>query len=429
MSSSSSSSQVSGYRYYMGLHFGLCHGPVDEVVEIRVGSRSAWTGSVAASGSINIDNPDLFGGDKKEGGVSGRLDVMMGESTQLPNAYLTEQQGAVQPAYRRLLTMVARAIYLCANNPYPKPWKFRVRRAKMGWQADNPWLPDYASITMSNGAKGMNGAHIIYECLTNGDWGMGYPTSQIDSTSFTNAAEALYNEGFGLCLYWSRQDTIESFCQTVIDHIGAVLVNDRETGLFVLKLLRDDYTQSDLKTFTNDNVLDVQEYDAPGTANTTNEIIVKYVDPTLGPKSQSGNQIVMVQALGSIQAQGVVLSETKEYPGIPSADLALRVAQRDLRAVSTFLKRIKMTVDRNAWACVPGDCFVLTFSPLGISAMVFRVGEIDYGTLDSGAITITGIQDVFALPDASYVSVPTTGWTAPNTTATAPTHVAGFETS
>ncbi|AGF89243.1 hypothetical protein SP019_00250, partial [Salmonella phage FSL SP-019] len=38
-----------GYKYYMGLFMGLFRGPVNEIVEIRVGDRTAWTGSITGN--------------------------------------------------------------------------------------------------------------------------------------------------------------------------------------------------------------------------------------------------------------------------------------------------------------------------------------------------------------------------------------------
>jgi len=57
----SSKKQTVGYRYYMGIHFGLCHGPVDEVQQIKVGDRAAWAGSVTANSTIRVKKPNLFG--------------------------------------------------------------------------------------------------------------------------------------------------------------------------------------------------------------------------------------------------------------------------------------------------------------------------------------------------------------------------------
>ena len=38
-----SKSQTVGYRYSLGAHLALCHGPVDAIREIRVDDRTAWS--------------------------------------------------------------------------------------------------------------------------------------------------------------------------------------------------------------------------------------------------------------------------------------------------------------------------------------------------------------------------------------------------
>lgn len=75
--------QIIGYRYFMTLLMGLCRGPVDEVTEIKVSGRTAWTGAVTGNTSTEIDAGNLFGGDDKEGGVDGTLFVAMGASDQV----------------------------------------------------------------------------------------------------------------------------------------------------------------------------------------------------------------------------------------------------------------------------------------------------------------------------------------------------------
>ncbi|MGZ7144673.1 hypothetical protein ACXWOO_09920, partial [Streptococcus pyogenes] len=86
--------------------------------------------------------------------------------------------------------------------------------------------------------------HMIYEALTNSAWGRGLDYTLIDDAAFRQAANTLFDEGFGLCLLWSRQDTVDSFIQTVLDHIGAVFYTHPRTGLLVLRLLRSDYVPS-----------------------------------------------------------------------------------------------------------------------------------------------------------------------------------------
>ena len=76
-----------GYKYYVGMHMVLCRGPVDSVTAIEVDNRTAWSGT-STGGSISINNPDLFGGEGREGGIVGAVDILMGETTQGRNDYL-----------------------------------------------------------------------------------------------------------------------------------------------------------------------------------------------------------------------------------------------------------------------------------------------------------------------------------------------------
>ena len=76
-------SQVVGYRYFFSILMGLCRGPVNEVIEVRAGDRTAWTGSATGNGSVDISAPALFGGDDKEGGIVGPLALHMGAADQV----------------------------------------------------------------------------------------------------------------------------------------------------------------------------------------------------------------------------------------------------------------------------------------------------------------------------------------------------------
>jgi hypothetical protein len=416
------SSGVAGYLYYLGLHFGLCHGPVDALLEIRAGDRSAWGGAQTSSGQIYIDSAWLFGGPQKEGGVQGYADVMMGEATQGVNAYLLAQQGNPQPAYRGLCTLVFEAGLIGANNPYPKPWSFRLQRTVSGWAGGVAWNPTTCAITLSSGVIGMNPAHIVYEVLTNPDWGMGYPPAALDLTVFTATALQLFNEGFGICMLWNRQDTIDAFLQKIMDYTGGVLVTSPTTGLFQYTLIRGGYDPSTLPVFTADDVIELTDKEDASLTSNVNEVWVKYYDP-LAKQTQS----VAMQALGAVQSQGVVVSDVKDYTGIATADLAARVCQRDLAGSTVPLKRITVKMKRSAYLLVPGSLFVLNFPGASLSNVVFRVGSVDTGTLKDGAITLIALEDIFSMPADTYIAEQTSGWVPPNNHPVAPTLFQAFE--
>ena len=401
----SSKKQTVGYRYRMGLHLALCQGPVDAVQEIQMGDRTAWGDAdrtPLSSGhgltSISINKPDLFGGDSHEGGVVGTIDVLAGSAGQSRNDYLMSRLGSAIPAFRGVLSLVARKILFAANNPYIKPWAVRVRRFTAGW-FDAPWMEWNAEVRSWDEDEGreisvgMNPAHILVQCLTDPHWGMGYPQSTI-GWSFWNAAWALSSEGFGLNLIWTRQQPIESFIGQVIDHIGGILYTDPEQGTFELKLLRDDYWIDSLPQLGPDEIVRLERFERAQWGELPNELTVVYTDWQTG-----GDATVTVENLAAIQLQGGVINQRRDYPGVNHGPLAARLALRDLRALGSPLARMSLTVARDTLerAPLPGDVFLLNWPRLGVDQMVVRVTGIDTGTLGAGDWRIEAMEDVFGM--------------------------------
>ncbi|SIP90318.1 LamG domain-containing protein [Aquipseudomonas alcaligenes] len=412
MSSGGKSVKV-GYRYFFGIHMLVSRGEVDELVEIKVGGKSAWRGSVTGNASVQINAPELFGGDDGEGGIQGRLDVMMGGPTQSVNAALASMLGGLVPAFRGMFTLFYDGL-VTSMNPYPKPWTFRVRRALKGW--DGPvWYPEKAVITLTDpetgGAiKAMNPAHILYELETNHDWGRGKDRSRLDDAAFRAAADQLYSEGLGLCLRWVRTDSIDSFAGSVLDHIAGNLFTSRNTGLRKLTLVRSDYVVDNLPHFTPDSgLLEIQEDDNSAGADAANEVVVTWRNPIDNSKRPARERnLAAIRAAG-----GRVISVATEYIGLPTYDLAARIAKRDLRA-KVSAKRWKLVLDRRGRDIEPGAAFRFSAPARGLSNIVVRAGRADDGTLEKGAITITAVLDVFGMPATTFSAPPPSGWVPPN---------------
>lgn len=298
-----------------------------------------------------------------------------------------------------------------ANNPYPKAWAFRVRRWDDGWQDDDPWYPERALISLSDGAiKAMNPAHIIWQCLTDRAWGLGIPESRLNAPAFYRAAHTLHTEGFGLCLSWNRQSELSDFIPVVIAHIGAAFYTDRSNGLLTLRLARGDYDPDTLPVFDYDSgLLGIEDDDSTGGDTSHNEVIVNWRDPIKNEKRS-----VRVQNLAAIQAIGAVVSVTLDYPGIPTADLAARVAQRDLNAQAGGIRRFKLTLDRRGRKIAPGGVFRISVPARSISNMIIRALAIDDGKTADTTIVVTGVQDIFGLPATAYVVDEPSTWEPPD---------------
>lgn len=415
-----------GYKYHIGLHMVVCYGPVDEVHEIRVGDRLAYDAggadpALTASGIININKPELFGGEEREGGVGGtpqggdigllggiqqrintslqggRVDVEFGENTQGVNVYLDTQLAGNVPAYRGLMGFVFNSFYI-GNNPYIKDWAFQVSR-----------YPGVINPSTKQIGTDANPANMIYELLTNIDYGMGYNLGDIDVPSFEAAAIALDSEGFGMSLILTQSDTIESFIETILEHINGSLYLDLATGLFVLRLIRDDYVIASLPLFDESNIVDMQNFSRRGWGETVNELTIVYHD-----QDTDKDVPITVQDMANIQIQGTTINTVRQYPGISNSDLAHFVALRDLRTLSAPLAKVKIKVNRDAWDTAPGDVFRLSWLAFGIVEVVFRVGAVDYGNLKDGHVIIDAIEDIFALPSASYAKPQPSGWVEPS---------------
>ncbi|MDT4822833.1 putative phage tail protein [compost metagenome] len=334
---------------------------------------------------------------------------MMGEATQTAPAALAAMLGGEVPGFRGMCTLFFDGL-VAAMNPYLKPWKVRVRRSTAGW--DGPvWYPEKAKIVLGE-IHAMNPAHILYECLTNRDWGGGMDRSRLNDAAFRAAADQLYAEGFGLCLRWSRQDSVRDFAQTICDHIGAVLYLSRFDGTWYLQLIRDNYDPEALPLFDEDSgLLGIEEDENGATSGSANELLVKWHDPITDKDRQWREH-----NLAAIQADGQVLSTAMDFPGLPTAELAGRVAVRELRERAVGLKRFKVRLDRRGYAIQPGAPFRIRSLKRGIETLVVRAGRIEDGTLTAASITITAVQDVFGLPASSMAAMQPSGWVPPDST-------------
>ena len=99
-----SKAQTVGYKYFKGV-MAVIGNRIEQLLDINPDNRG-WIMTpeqkkLLKSGrtSLTIDQPNLFGGDKKEGGWVGALDIYVGEDNQPQNPYLAKQIGADVSAY------------------------------------------------------------------------------------------------------------------------------------------------------------------------------------------------------------------------------------------------------------------------------------------------------------------------------------------
>lgn len=398
-----SSKPTIGYWHLMGLYMGEMSGPANALRAIEWGGEMAWTGNLTASGVITINKPMLFGGEKKEGGIVGDLEVRFGEEDQMPSAYMESQVPGPWPAARGLVTTVFDGI-VGAMNPYIKLCKKKWSRWDAGWKTP-VWEPELAKV-----GEGMNGAHIIYEALTDPDCGAGYSPALMDTDRMLYAAQTLHDEGFGLCLKWARSEPVLRFINIVCEHIGAAWYEDPSNGKVGLTLFRGDYDPNTLPLLDETNILKMESWQQPAFDGSVNEVTV------VGRDCTTNKDISFTyQNLANVQAQGRVVSDKRQLPGLWNEDLLKLVATRECIAASSLLCRIKLRVKSDQWGIKRGDVRVISWKRKGVVRMPVRVLEVDEGTLTDDSIGLTLVQDISGMAATTYLKPVVSGWVPPDT--------------
>ncbi len=146
--------QVTGYRYYLGMHIVGALAPIDGLMEMLGEKKLLWRG-YRRDGQIKVKKGKAYGGEKKQGGFSGRIDLLTGDDTQGSNDYLEERFDAPEVGYRGVFSMVFRRPYIGANNPYLKPLKFKLKSV---YRPYGDWLRGYAGV---NGEFQNGGAQLF----------------------------------------------------------------------------------------------------------------------------------------------------------------------------------------------------------------------------------------------------------------------------
>lgn len=399
------------YDFFISMHLGFCHGPVDALTALFIKDRQVWGGAVYGNTTLHIYNENLFGGNEREGGVGGAVHVMLGSETQQIPAALAARLGltpATAPGFRRKATLallgngLGEGFWVGSNYPQvPTVWA-RFRRSPKSLNAPN------AVIVNSFGMHDANPAHIIHECLVNEDFGMGAHPSMVDTDSFVRAAETLAEEKFGLSLLWTQQSTIEAFIQEVLDHIQGLLFFNPRTGLATLKLLRNDYDPDNLPEIgPADAVLDTFRRKLWG--ETVNEITISWTNP-----QSEETETLTYHDPANIAMQGEVVSENRHYYGIRSPELASYVGARDIAAAAVPLASASIRVNRRKWTLLPGDVIRFSWPKYNIDRIIMRVMEVDYGRPDSAEIKVNLLEDVFGLPYAQFLTPPRSEWEDPD---------------
>jgi hypothetical protein len=403
------------YKYYHGAHHIIAQGFCDGILQIKVGDNLVWPNSADkyelaadAESSAVINLPDLYGGISTYhgnvtlgGGLTGTVDLEYGATTQPVNDYLESVQGSYISANRGLTGAVLRQIYV-GTDPNIQTPKYLVKRTAHLTTGETQWYPEKATIRDYE----INPIHLIRECYTNPELEIRESTARFNDTIWKAAADTLYNEGFGMSIKWDGNQSLEDFINEVKEIIEAEIYEDPETGEFVIKLIRDDYTVGDLEEFDNTDIVKITEF--------SRGAMYKIPDVTWLEYWNMYDNLPVVtayhdMALTNNQGEMLIPNEIS-MTCIVNDGLAGQLAAREQNQLSAFPAIGEMQCKRTMSHLNPGDVFKLVYPPLGIVLMIIRVLDVKYGVITDNAVTITWMEDIFGMKSALYATPPFSGW-------------------
>lgn len=400
MGKPSAKQEITDYRASM--HLGLCTAGA-KMTRIFVGEKVAWQGDVSTLTGVSVNAPNLFGGPKREGGTVGTVYFLPGADDQVLPSVLASRMGltsATCPAYRGVTTI----FFVGSGASIGQPYLGSIQSGGFLWASNSPFIQD-VWVELDRTPIGLdpeiarigndaNGAHIIYEAMTNPDWGMGGSPLMFSTAVWNDVAQTLYDEEFGLSLRWTQQSEIESFVNEVLSHVAGTVYVDPRDGLFKMMLYRDDYDYDTLPVVDISNAR-LMNFERKLWGEVTNEISVTWTNPENGE-----DETVTAQDLASIAIHGSPISDSRDYFAVRNSDLAMRLALRDLRISATPLAIGEIECDRSFFDRVPGGVLRLLWNDPSLDLeldLAIRIIAIDYGRKSDGRIKISFVEDVFGL--------------------------------
>ncbi|KKM18799.1 hypothetical protein LCGC14_1662020, partial [marine sediment metagenome] len=299
-----------------------------------------------------------------DGGVQATVDFYPGNDNQTINGYLNDAARqlvspmATIPAYNGVCGLVAREItggtavasdkgaYI-GNSTNIDAWSVELQRFPAifsGQSAGEHKVPASTGLDC-------NPMNVIYEILTNLEWGLGFLSGEVDTgpgSSFLLSADTLRTEVNGWSMVLDKQIPASELLGEVERQVDGIVFLAQDTGTWKIKLARNDYTIPGLILLDETNS-EFKDYQRATWEDTTNQLTVKFNKRADNYKesyavAQDEANIIM-QGAGSIDT-GRVVSGNVAYPGCKLSSLASQLVWRSLRTRAYPLARCTFMVNR-----------------------------------------------------------------------------------
>ncbi len=432
---------ITGFRYRVAVQMAICRGPGAVLKRAFIGEDEVFTGTISGpEGRFDIDDLDLFGGDTLgTGGFQATVDFYSGEKTQPISAFLnvsTRQRittaiTPTAPRYTGTCYVVVRELTSAAPTAADAGAYVGNSKSMAAWSWEIERMPALFSgqtagenVIASTDANPMN---VLYELLTNTEWGFGYAASTIDtgaSSSFLKASDNLITEVNGFSMFLDREISGSEMLNIIQEQIDGVVFLDHESGKWTIQLARGPtdanfgYNIATVDQFDDASIKSLQDFTRGAWEDTTNQIEVafdKRDDDYKGSFALAQDMANAIILGGGSVTDPRTSSGVIRMPGVKTGALAAILAWRELKGQSRPLARGKFVTTRKFWNLKIGGVFAWTDPRKGFVQKAMRVTKIDYGTLQENQMVVTAVEDVFAFSAASMGAPPATQWVPPIT--------------
>jgi hypothetical protein len=245
---------------------------------------------------------------------------------------------------------------------------------------------------------GANPATIIYVILTNKQWGLGIDPSHIDLPSFNYVASAFpYERHYGINFIIDSMGSARDALDKIKEATDVFVIDENDK--FYLKLLYDANASSVLTIGDND-VKDVKIVRQTW-KEIDNIFEAEYTDPGFNYETKT---IVIKNEAAIYNAGGLERKKKIDLTMFISSDVASQRLNEIMQRESFPKTNATFSMGTRGYALRPGDLVTWTNSEYGISG-IFRVVQVDFGTIDDKSIQINLIQAFELLWDNQYKSV------------------------
>lgn len=235
-----------------------------------------------------------------------------------------------------------------------------------------------------------NPANVIWDLLVGSLGKLAVPSAYLDKPSFQAAAFKLYAEDHGYSRSFEQSQPAEQIIQDILKQIDGAIDEDPTTGKLVLTLVRP-VDPATLPHITRDNCDKLTGFTMGGWTGLPSSLRFIYESRA---KDYNDNTIVIHNQGNAVQQQEFEEAAI-EMRGCKEDGLATRLADRESQALFRPIIKCRAVVGREFLRVLRGQAVKVTWSGPDLSGVVFRVADVNRGTIEDGKIILDLISDFY----------------------------------